>query len=522
MMPLGDSFVMILGLAAVSLAVGVAGGRRVTAPGARALLAWLRINGSVLLASGGLALLSPAWPGLGALMKSYATPVEAWFIFWTFSAVGAVGEGGLRVGSAVRRRPFPVPPLLVAILRTVFLAGTGFWVLHQELGWDITPLLASTAIVTAVVGFALQGVLGNLLAGMSIHIVRSFHEGDWIGVGEVEGHVLSTNWRETRLRTTDGMTVIVPNSTIAGATVRNFSQPDPKRRHEVLFSIGHGHAPGDVVEGLLRAASGVPDVHPSPAPTACIAESNDWGMRYRLFFWTDRYQDRRPINGRVFAAAWYELRRRGVRPPIPLDADWLAAVGAAIAGRPATLPDPADLRARMEAIVRSDFGRRVLGAEVVGEGNPPGFDVMLSRTRRLRYRAGETLFRQGDAGEACYIVLRGRMRGEIRREGVAEAATFAAGAGALVGEMSLVTGLPRSATVVATEECELLEIDAAAFGALLAVDPGLPARVTQMVTERVAANAEMLDRLAADEACRVREQLKPQSLLTRLKAMIGG
>ncbi len=88
--------------------------------------------------------------------------------------------------------------------------------------------------------------------------------------------------------------------------------------------------------------------------------------------------------------------------------------------------------------------------------------------------------------------------------------------------MSLVTGLPRSATVVAAGECELLEIDAAAFGALLAVDADLPHRVTQIVTERLAANAEMLDRLAAGEAARVREQLKPYSLLARLKAMIGG
>ncbi len=521
-MPLGESFPLILGLAVLSLVVGVGWSSRVAAPGARSMMGWMRLNGKVILASGAVMLLAWLWDDLGAWLKPYALPIEAWFIFWTVATVGAMAEGGLRWGSHLRGRPFPVPPLLVAMIRTVFLAGIAFWILRDHLGWNITPLLASTAIVTAVVGFALQGVLGNLMAGMSIHVVRSFHEGDWISVGDVEGEVLSTNWRETRLRTTDGMTVIAPNSTIAGATVKNFSQPDTKRRHEIFFSIGHGHAPADVADALQRAAAGVADVLASPAPAAYIAESNDWGARYRLFFWSLRYQDRRPINGRVFAAAWYELRRRGIQPPVPLDADWLRAAGAALAGRPAPQPEPAELQTRMEAIVRSDFGRRVLGAEMVGAGDPPGIEDMIRRTRRLRYRAGEALFRQGEPGEACFIVLRGRLHGEIRRDGVAEAATFESAAGSLVGEMSLVTGLPRTATVTAAEESELLEIDAAAFGALLAVDPNLPDRVTKMVTERIAANAETLDRLAAGEASRVREQLKPHSLLARLKAMIGG
>ncbi|MBM4154120.1 MAG: mechanosensitive ion channel [Lentisphaerae bacterium] len=520
--PLAESLPQILGLAVVSLAAGAGLSRRVTAPGARSLMSWLRLNGLAILATAGLIALARVWSELGAWLAPAATHLEAWFIIWTISTLGALGEAGLRWGSHLRGRPFPVPPLLMVILRWLFLGGVTVWVLHAELGWNITPVLASTAIVTAVVGFALQGVLGNLLAGMSIHLVRSFHEGDWISVGDIDGQVLSTNWRETRLRTTDGMTVILPNSAVAGATVKNFSQPNTKRRHEIFLSIGHGHAPAEVTEALQRAAASVPDVELAPAPTAYIAESNDWGARYRLFFWSLRFQDRRPINGRVFAAAWYELRRRGITPPMPLDADWLRAAGAAFAGRPAPPPDPADLQARMEAIVRSDFGRRVLGAEVVGEGNPPGFESMLRRTRRLRYRSGEALFRQGDPGEACYIVLRGRLRGEVRREGVAEPATFESAAGALVGEMSLVTGLPRTATIVAVDECELLEIDAAAFGALLAVDADLPHRVTQLVTERLAANAEMLDRLAADEAARVREQLKPQSLIARLKAMIAG
>ena len=94
-------------------------------------------------------------------------------------------------------------------------------------------LLTSTAIVTGVIGFAMQGVLGNLLAGMSLHACRSMAVGDWIEVDGMVGQVTLVNWRETRLRTTGGHVVIVPNGKLADATIRNFScahEPAPPRR----------------------------------------------------------------------------------------------------------------------------------------------------------------------------------------------------------------------------------------------------------------------------------------------------
>ena len=121
--PLADSLPQILGLAVVSLGAGAALSRRVTAPGARSLMGWLRLNGLAVLATAGLVGLARVWTDLGAWIAPSATHLEAWLIFWTLSTVGALGEGGLRLGSLVRRRPFPVPPLLVAILRTVFLGG---------------------------------------------------------------------------------------------------------------------------------------------------------------------------------------------------------------------------------------------------------------------------------------------------------------------------------------------------------------------------------------------------------------
>ena len=113
----------------------------------------------------------------------------------------------------------------------VRLPGVAFLLIKYQLKFDIAVLLTSTAIVTGVIGFAMQGVLGNLLAGMSLHASRSMSLGDWIDVDGTIGKVILVNWRETRLRTLGGHVVIVPNGKLADLTVRNFSSPTSLRRH---------------------------------------------------------------------------------------------------------------------------------------------------------------------------------------------------------------------------------------------------------------------------------------------------
>ena len=218
----------------------------------------------------------------------------------------------------LRGKLLPVPDLLRHIIRGALLIAAAFAVLHLKLGINIAPLLGASALVTAVVGFALQGVLGNLLAGHVAARRPLRRPGDWVAIGDIEGEVIQTNWRETRLRTIGGHIMVVPNSTVASATIHNMSRPTPLRRHRINVGASYSDAPGDVIDALVESALAVPEVLREPAPSAYLVEYKDFGINYALRFWTNRYYDRTPVEGDVMRMIWYQFKRRGIEIPFPM------------------------------------------------------------------------------------------------------------------------------------------------------------------------------------------------------------
>ena len=133
----------------------------------------LLVPASVVLLLSWQALLAGRWhDGFSAWEDAHSVQIRAWFSFWWLILLIDGGEFALRMVYALRRRPFPVPGLIRNILRVVLVVGALLLVAKGILNRDISTALASTALLTAVIGFALQGVLGNLLAGLSMHVVR--------------------------------------------------------------------------------------------------------------------------------------------------------------------------------------------------------------------------------------------------------------------------------------------------------------------------------------------------------------
>jgi small-conductance mechanosensitive channel/CRP-like cAMP-binding protein len=445
---------------------------------------------------------------------------QAWLLFWGLYALVRLVEGLLVEGFVQMGRACPLSRLSRGLLRLAIMMGIAFMVIRYQLDHHIGVLLTSTAIVTGVIGFAMQGVLGNLLAGMSLHACRTLAAGEWIHVDGVKGQVILVNWRETRVRTLGGHIVILPNSKIADATIYNYSSPTSMRRHEVLVAASYGDAPGDVIAALLEAADSVPTVEKHPVPDAYVTGFKDFCIEYALRFWSKHYERRTSIEGDVMRMIWYKFNRRGIEIPFPMSGRLLGNFMEAVHAQKFEKPLASEIERNVDDMLHSDFGRKLLAdSQGVCILSRDELKTVARSVKRTRFTHGETVMRQGGDGESFYALVQGKVHGCITNSDAAHPIEFDLQPGALFGEMSLLTGLPRSATMTAATDCELLEFDRAAFTQLLALREEIPRVLSDLAAGRAAQNAASLEKLKASAI--VPPELARDGILSRLKRMLG-
>ncbi len=466
-------------------------------------------------------LLATYWPAGDAWLSSHNAHLTAWQIFWL--GVGAISliAGIANAIFRWRHEAFPIPDLLLDIIRAILVLASAFLALRMELGINLGPLLASTALLTAVIGFALQGVLGNLLAGMSLHLVRTLRPGVWVDVDGVEGRIVKTNWRETRIRTRGGHMYIIPNARIADSKIHNYSEPTPLRRHVVNVGASYSDAPDEVIKALLASARAVDDVRRNPSPEAMITEYQDYGINYRLEFWTTELQRHNPIDGAVNRNIWYQFKRKGIEIPFPMSDKLLNDFMAVVYKQRKLPPTDVDVEATITDLWQSDLCSKVFvdteGRSLLSRDD---LTTLAPLVKRQPFTHGETVCVQGEAGETFWVIARGKLQGKVEQGGKV-AAEFELPTGTVVGEMGALTGVPRSATLSVAESAELLEFGTDAFRTLLSLHEDVPERLSKLAAERADQNREALEELAKDQDNGSEVQLEEKGILKRLLRIMG-
>ena len=429
-----------------------------------------------------------------------------------------------------KQKPFPLPDVLRGLILGVIYLLVLFVVLKNIVHVNITPFLATSAILTMVLGLAFQGVLSNILAGMSLHFTKSFSRGDWVGIGPHEGVVVDTNWRETRIRDRQSNIIVLPNNIVASEKITNFSQPDLKTALILPFKISYKAPAADVLRTLIEAAGDCPDVLKAPAPLAYITSYDDIGVSYLLKFWITDFARKDPIITDVGRLAWYKLRRKNIEIAIALGdqvRDALAAVREKTAGRvePAVPGGESDQEKTFLDLMYSSFLRGGPGEKaedlIVSEKE---LRSLASMVDRHAYTKGEVLFRQGDKGTSSYVVAKGKVHGEIVYEegGKKFLSEFTVGPGGIFGEMSLFTGMPRTATGIVEEESELLEIRAEDFAVLLDQIPALAEVIAETVSARNEQNLEFLRKIKELSEKDIQAGTNKKSILEHLRSFVRG
>jgi len=303
--------------------------------------------------------------------------------------------------------------------------------------------LTGSAIVAAVTGFALQDTLGNAFAGIAIQIERPFRVGHWIGVGDHAGMVTEMTWRATKIRTKAGNLVALPNSQLSSMAVHNYSVPSALTRLQVEVGATYGVAPNVVKDALLAAARASDHVLATPAPEVLLVDFAGSAITYRVRFWIDDFANDERAMSAVRTRIYYELRRRNIEIPWPIQVEY------------SRQEEPPDVAGR-----RDRFTHAVARVPVLAGLPEEAHRALASSATELLFADGEIIVRQGDPGASMFLILSG---GVVVTLGPEKREVAAIHAGGYFGEMSLITGDPRTATVAARGDCMVLEITSDAF-----------------------------------------------------------
>jgi small-conductance mechanosensitive channel/CRP-like cAMP-binding protein len=367
-----------------------------------------------------------------------------------------------------KKRQTPIPHFLremVALL--IFLIALLFvlsFVYHAEA--QLKGLLAGSGIAAIILGFAGQNLFGGIIAGISLQIGRPYKVGDWLQVGERFAEVMEINWRSTRLRTNDGIYLDIPNNEIVRQTIVNLHYPSQVHAMRIRVGIEYRVPPSRAKDALMRATRSAELVLKDPPPKIFLVDFADHAMIYEIKFYMGNHAGINEVNDAIRTNVWYELKRQRITIPFPIRTLQIER---------RTKDSIPEEREKARAILRDDPLFQCLEEEQL--------DSLLERSQLNRFGRGERVIEEGAAGDSMFILLRGNAHVSVAKNG-APIRVGVLRAGDCFGEMSLLTGEPRTATVRAEGDCEVLEISKPVMSELLHHAPECLDQLSELLARR--------------------------------------
>ncbi|WP_295959257.1 mechanosensitive ion channel family protein [Rhodoferax sp.] len=374
-------------------------------------------------------------------------------------------------------------------------------------GVDPTQLFATSAIMTAVVAFAMQDTLGNVMGGVALQLDNLMRVGEWVQIDELSGRVVDVRWRYTEIVTRNRETVVVPNSWLMKNRFKVLrKQPgEPLLWRRVLhFHIAQSALPSTVLRTLELAVSDASITHvaPQPGPSAVLMEVCAGYHHYALRYWLTDPQFDDPTDSAVRVHALTALAREGIRLGVPL------------AERLMTHEDEHSRNARDQR----ELARRTAAIRSIALfASLPDAEqqTLAAHLVHAPFVAGSTITRQGAVAHWLYLILHGEAE-VVVDSSAGRTAVARLHDGEFFGEMGLLTGEPRSATVRAVTDVECYWLDKEGFGLVLAARPALAEDIAALLAQRRAEFTARLQQTAAAPPL-----VRSKDLLARMQAFFG-
>jgi CRP-like cAMP-binding protein len=337
-------------------------------------------------------------------------------------------------------------------------------ILYQR-GLDPLSLLTTSAVLTAVIGLALQNTIANVFAGLALHIDRTLGINDWVQVGDRVGRIAEIKWRSTSLWTEDSDLLIVPNSQLLDAEVLNFSRPDSVQRMEVKVGFHYRHPPNEVKRVLLDAVRGTPGTLTEPAADCILVDFADSSIVYVLRYWISDYAHHVVIESEVRTRIWYAARRASLEIPFPIRT---------IVTSPPAAEAADGLADHLAALTQTDPFAML---------NEEARTMLTTGMKTVVFGAGEDILREGESAGALHVIRSGEVAVYLTVDG-ARHTVATLKPGDFFGELALMTGEPQPAGYAAKSDTVCSVVDHAAFAQVLAAQPKLAEELSAVLVAR--------------------------------------
>jgi small-conductance mechanosensitive channel len=387
-------------------------------------------------------------------------------------------------GFAVFRLLLPLmrlhPPRIVGDL-VIAAAYAVLAIVHlRAAGLMPGEILATSAVVTAVVAFAMQDTLGNVLGGLALQLDDSIRVGDWLKVDEVVGRVVDIGWRSTLVETRNWETVVIPNSQLMKSRVMILGEREGQPlqwRRWIHFDVDPSVPPARVIaiaESAIQEAA-IANAARAPLANCVLMGFQDGNLRYALRYWLTDLAADDPTDSAVRVHLFTALQRAGIRVAEPQSTRHIFQ----------------ENEEHAQAVHKRELQRRlhaIDGVDLFATLSAEERKALAERLQYAPFAAGDVMTRQGNTSHWLYIVTAGEADSVLEMPDGGKQAIGRIGAGSYFGEMGMLTGAPRSTTVVAREDVECYRLDRTAFRDLLLARP----EIAEEMSRTMAARAESL------------------------------
>lgn len=361
-----------------------------------------------------------------------------------------------------------ISSLLKTVLSVIVYIVSFFIIFQSQFpNVELTALFTGSTIIGIVVGLALQDTLGNLFAGLALQADQPFQVGDVILLpGRGEGVVEAVSWRGVKIRTFQNKLLVVSNS-VLGKELIEVAPKDNLNAKAVFFNTLYTHSPARTIQVVREAVRQVENVSSKMRPVVRIRNLGADGIDWEVKYWLDDYRMQHDTDALIRQRIWYVFQRERLSFAYPTRTVYREE-------RPPELPAEEVLNTVTERLNNVSIFAPLSDEEIERLAN-------VSTTRV--YAPGEAVVRTGQEGNSMYVVIRGSVKVQIAENDYQKTINTLK-ENDFFGEMSLLTGEPRTATVVAAEESEVLRIDKSGLKPIFEANPQLVESISELIEER--------------------------------------